>query len=144
MGLKNMTTVLKQIGEECFVKCKKLLIFQVNWMTAITSCELNSYQVNVERLLYNESLSAQNETIKVSFKNYIPLYDASLPSLTTGWSFLVLFHPAIRVRAFIKYYIAAFRPKTNFTTFILLSEFILNCYSIICVAVVKNISVNQC
>lgn len=75
MGLKNMTTVLKQIGEECFVKCKKLL------MTAITSCELTQGKCGTltEALLFNESLSAQNETIKVSFKNYIPLYN-----VTTG------------------------------------------------------------
>lgn len=81
--------VLKQIGEECFIKCKKLLITKVNWITAITNCGLTPgrcrtpTEAKLKALLSDESLSAQNETIKVSFKNYIPLDNDTL-SLTTG------------------------------------------------------------
>lgn len=91
---------------------------------------MDSHQVNVERLLAeaklkallsDESLSAQNETIKVSFKNYIPLDNATL-SLTTRLSFLVLFHLVTGMKALIKYYITAVRPINNFATFTTFSD----------------------
>lgn len=139
-----MTTVLEQIGEECFVKCKKLLIFQVNWMTAITSCELTPGKCGTltEALLYNESLSAQNETIKVSFKNYIPLYDATFSNHRLKFSCFIL--PSNRSESFhLILYCGVSTQKLLYNIYIALRIYFELLLYYLCSSCWK-FSVNQC